>query len=211
MLETEHARPAEHSVTTFLTDTFLQWLDQQHEPWFAHTSFIRPHPPYDAAGHYAHLFDHIADDDLPQPLPIPERRHFLHDVLLGHPETSSPPDAAGVAHLRRQYWGMVTEVDHHLGRIWQRLRDRGDWENTIVIITADHGEQLCDQGLVQKAGYYDSSYHIVGIVRNPRHATAVGLLLLGLQERRHHAQSQAQISSFSGLLERMKNWFKGNF
>jgi cell division protein FtsA len=49
------------------------------------------------------------------------------------------------------------------------------------------------------------------VVRNPRHATAVGLLLLGLLEQRQHAVAQAQISSFSGLLERMKNWFKGNF
>jgi cell division protein FtsA len=49
------------------------------------------------------------------------------------------------------------------------------------------------------------------VVRNPRHATAVGLLLLGLLEQRQHAVEQAQISSFSGLLERMKNWFKGNF
>ena len=49
------------------------------------------------------------------------------------------------------------------------------------------------------------------VVRNPRHATAVGLLLLGLQERRQHDITQAQITSFGGLLERMKNWFKGNF
>jgi arylsulfatase A-like enzyme len=182
MLTTEHTRPAEHSVTTFLTDRFLGWLDEQEAPWFAHTSFIRPHPPYDAAGHYATMYDHIGDDDLPQPLPIPDQRHFLHDVLLGHPETSCPPDAAGVAHLRRQYWGMISEVDHHLGRIWQRLRERGDWENTIVIITADHGEQLCDQGLVQKAGYYDSSYHIVGIVRDPRHAAGFGTVVTDFTE-----------------------------
>jgi len=170
-LATESTRPAEHSVTTYLTDRFLDWLDGQDGPWFAHTSFIRPHPPYDAAGHYATMYDEV---DAPEPLPIGDDRHFLHDVLMGHPSTGAPRDAEGVAHLRRQYWGMVSEVDHHLGRVWQRLKDRGEWHNTIVVITADHGEQLCDQGLVQKAGFFESSYHIIGIVRDPRHPQAFG-------------------------------------
>ena len=171
MLSTESTRPAEHSVTTFLTDTFLGWLDGQDAPWFAHTSFIRPHPPYDAAGHYATMYD---DVDIPGPLPIPDERHFLHEVLMGHPTAGAPKDAAGIAHVRRQYWGMVSEVDHHLGRIWQRLKERGEWENTIIVITADHGEQLCDQGLVQKAGFFESSYHIIGLVRDPRHPQGFG-------------------------------------
>ena len=56
-------------------------------------------------------------------------------------------------------------------------------------------------------------YHggLAEVVRTPRHATAVGLLLLGMQEHRQHELAQAQIGSFAGLLERMKNWFKGNF
>lgn len=170
-LSTESTRPAEHSVTTFLTDRFLGWLDAQDGPWFAHTSFIRPHPPYDAAGHYATMYDPAA---APPPLPIGDDRHFLHEVLLTHPWVGGPTDPDAIAHLRTQYWGMVTEVDHHLGRIWQRLRERGEWDNTIVVITADHGEQLCDQGLVQKAGFFESSYHIVGIVRDPRHPQGFG-------------------------------------
>ena len=49
------------------------------------------------------------------------------------------------------------------------------------------------------------------VVRNPRYATAVGLLLLGLQQQRQHDLAQAQLGSVAGLIERMKNWFKGNF
>lgn len=170
-LSTESTRPAEHSVTTFLTDRFLDWLDGQEGPWFAHTSFIRPHPPYDAAGQYATMYDPAT---APAPLPIGDDRHFLHEVLLTHPWVGGPTDPDAIAHLRTQYWGMVSEVDHHLGRIFQRLRERGEWDNTIVVITADHGEQLCDQGLVQKAGFFESSYHIIGIVRDPRHPQGFG-------------------------------------
>ncbi len=179
MLETEHERPAEHSVTTFLTDQFLDWLGAQDGPWFAHTSYIRPHPPYDAAGTYATMYDPA---DCPLPLPVPEDRHPMHDVFLAHPSVAAPSDAEGVAHLRSQYYGMISEVDHHLGRIWQALRERGEWENTVVIITADHGEQLCDQGLVQKLGFFESSYHIIGLVRDPRHPQGFGTVVTDFTE-----------------------------
>ena len=176
MLATEHERPAEHSVSTFLTDRFFDWLDstESDEPWFAHLSYIRPHPPYSAAGQYGTMYD---PSTLPPPLPIPADRHIVHEVLLAKTAASAPTDAADIAHLRSQYWGMITEVDHHMGRLWQRLRDRGEWDNTVVVVTADHGEQLCDQGLIQKAGFFESSYHIIGIVREPRlpagHGTVV--------------------------------------
>jgi arylsulfatase A-like enzyme len=170
-LATEHSRPVEHSVTTFLTDHFLGWLDQQDGPWFAHTSFLRPHPPYDAAGEFATMYDPA---DGPGPLPIPDERHGMHEVLMSHPWVGGPTDPMDIRRLRAQYWGMISEVDMHLGRIWQRLRERGEWENTVIVITADHGEQLCDQGLVQKAGFFESSYHIIGIVRDPSHPEGFG-------------------------------------
>ncbi len=178
-LATEHTRPVEHSVTTFLTDRFLGWLGEQEGPWFAHTSFIRPHPPYDAAGEYSTMY---SPDDCPPPLPVPAERHYVHEAMLTHPATAAPAEPADQARLRAQYWGMISEVDFHLGRIWQALRDRGEWDDTVVIITADHGEQLCDQGLVQKAGFYESSYHIIGLVRDPRHPQGFGTVVTRFTE-----------------------------
>ena len=49
------------------------------------------------------------------------------------------------------------------------------------------------------------------VVRNPRYATAVGLLMLGLQQERQHDLAHAQLGSLAGLIDRMKSWFKGNF
>ena len=50
LLATEHERPEEHSVGAFLTDRAVDWIGRQDEPWFAHLSYLRPHPPYSAAG-----------------------------------------------------------------------------------------------------------------------------------------------------------------
>jgi cell division protein FtsA len=49
------------------------------------------------------------------------------------------------------------------------------------------------------------------VVRNPRYATAVGLLLIGLQRQHQHDLAQAQLGTLAGLIGRMKSWFKGNF
>ncbi len=187
-LETEHERPADHSVTQFLTDHFLNWLHTTHptdghpvdghpadghpadagpeerEPWFAHLSFIRPHPPYDAAGHYALMYDPA---DCPPALPIPQPLHRAHEVLLHVPWITSPTDPAEIAHMRSQYYGMITEVDHHVGRVIDAIKARGEWDDTVVIITSDHGEQLGDHGLIQKCGHFEASYHILCIVRVP--------------------------------------------
>ena len=69
-----------------------------------------------------------------------------------------------MASLQAQYFGMISEVDAQLGRVWEHLRGRGVWDDTVVVVTADHGEQLGDQGLLQKLAFFDSSYAILGIM-----------------------------------------------
>ena len=165
-LELEHERPAELSTSTFLTDAFLGWLGEQDQPWFAHISYLRPHPPYSAAGDFSTMYDLAS---CPAPLPIPANRHRLVDMLLGVPIVSAPDDPAEIAHMQAQYFGMISEVDAQLARIWAALDERGEWNDTVVVVTSDHGEQLGDQGLIQKAGFYESSYAVLGIVRDPRH------------------------------------------
>lgn len=173
-LATEHDRPAEHSVSHFLTDHFLTWLHQQHEPWFAHTSFLRPHPPYVAAGHFATMYD---PGDCPPALPVPAPTHPLHETLLQIGWVAAPTDPSQVATMRAQYYGMISEVDHQIGRILHALRERGELERTVIVVTSDHGEQLGDQGLQQKCGYFESSYHILGIISDPRHTAAHGSVI----------------------------------
>ncbi|MEY2552547.1 MAG: hypothetical protein QOC57_407 [Ilumatobacteraceae bacterium] len=166
-LRLEHERPVELSTSTFLTDAFLGWLDEQHEPWFAHLSYLRPHPPYSAAGEFSTMYDPAS---CPPPLPVPQVRHKVVDALL-HSPAAAPTDAAEVAKMQSQYFGMISEVDAQLARVWSALTERGEWDNTVIVVTSDHGEQLGDQGLVQKAGFYESSYAVLGIVRDPRFDT----------------------------------------
>jgi arylsulfatase A-like enzyme len=164
LLAREHKRPVEHSVSAFLTDSFLSWLDDRESGWFAHLSYLRPHPPYSAAGEFGAMY---APEDLPLPITPVDDRHALHDLMLGIADTAAPTDEGNLRWMRAQYLGMISEVDAQLGRVWDALVTRGEWDETIVVVTADHGEMLGDHGLRDKGGFFEQSQHIVGIVRVP--------------------------------------------
>jgi len=170
-LATCNERDERLSLSAFLTDHFFEWLDEQRQPWFAHLSYLRPHPPYSAAGTFSTMY---APASVGDPVPPANDRHRLHDLLLGHPDTAAPRDPDEMHQLRAQYFGMVSEADAELGRIWQRLRDDGAWDKTIVVLTSDHGEQLGDQGLINKVGFFEASFHIGAIVRDPSGAESHG-------------------------------------
>jgi arylsulfatase A-like enzyme len=51
---------------------------------------------------------------------------------------------AEVKRMRAAYYGLMSEVDHNLGRVLAWLEESGQWQNTLIILTCDHGEQLGD-------------------------------------------------------------------
>ena len=172
-LATEPERPAEVGLSAFLTDRFLDWLGRRDGPWFAHLSYLRPHPPYAAAGRWASEF---APDEVDLPIaPAPASdRHPFHDAALLFSASAAPTDEAALRRLRSQYYGMIGDVDAQLGRIWDELARHGQWEDTFVLVTSDHGDQLGDHGLLGKLGYFEESYRVPGIVRDPRRPEAHG-------------------------------------
>ncbi len=171
LLATEPERPVEHSVSAFLTDHLVAWIERQSQPWFAHASFLRPHPPYAGAGEWSTLYDPEA---VPSPIPAGDDRHGLHDLLLALPVTAAPTERREMQALQAQYYGMVGHVDEQVGRLWDTLERLGQWDDTVVVVVADHGEQLGDQGLIEKAGFFESSYRVVGLWRDPRHPQGHG-------------------------------------
>jgi arylsulfatase A-like enzyme len=172
LLETEHERPAEHSLTAFMTDAAIGWITDRpaDEPWFAHLSYLRPHPPYDAAGEWSTAYDPaIVGEPIAAAGSDPYRDRVRAIGLI-----NAPDDPDEMRRLRAQYFGMIGHVDDQLGRLWRALQATGEWDRTLIVVTADHGEMLGDHGLLQKVGYWESSYAILCIVRDPRHPGAFG-------------------------------------
>jgi arylsulfatase A-like enzyme len=170
-LRTEPDRPEQFGLSTFLTDHLLGWLKKQDGPWFAHASYLRPHPPFAAAGKWSKAYD-PADVELP--IAPGSDLHPSHEMFMQLDSASAPADEAGKRHMRAQYYGMIGDVDEQLGRVWDALVEMNMWDNTMIIVTADHGEQLGDHGLKEKLGFFPQSYHILGIVRDPRNSAQFG-------------------------------------
>ena len=164
LLKTEHERPEEHSIGAFLTDRAVEWIAAQDHPWFAHLSYLRPPPPYSAPGEWSHAYDPA---DVGEPIAPDAGGSSFYQLVLMVPRASAPTDPAALAQMRAQYFGMISHVDNQLGRLWDALERLGMWDDTLIVVTADHAEMLGDHGLRDKLGYWEQSYFIPCIVRDP--------------------------------------------
>jgi arylsulfatase A-like enzyme len=161
--------PAEATETAFLTERVVDWLDRRdHEPWFAHVSYIKPHPPYRAPEGYHDAYD---PDDGPA-FTRHDRRDdemAVHPIMFGALHLAGcPVDEREARQLRATYWGNMAEVDHQLGLLLDHLDASGMASDTLVVLTSDHGDQMGDHWLVEKLGWFDESYRIPLLVVDPR-------------------------------------------
>lgn len=169
---------ADHSQTAYLTGRVMEWLDEQPDttPWFAHLSLIHPHPPFVAPAPYNTMYDPSegpdfathSDDIALHPIMmalknIPQVSDFV-------PGTKGPIADLSENDLRRiraVYYGLISEVDTQMGRLFDHLKQLGMWDNTVIILTSDHGEMMGDHGLLGKGGFFEQSQHIPLIIRAP--------------------------------------------
>ena len=205
---------AEHTETAFLVDEFQRWLSEQalhtsrqtDHRWFAHVSFLRPHPPFTVPPPYNDMFN-AADVGPFAGATDPKVTASMHPLLEWIIETNTKnrfiPGADGLAHewtqadlkqIAATYFGMIAEVDAQIGRMMQSLEQHGCRDNTLVIFTSDHGEQLGDHTLLGKHGFFDSSYHIPLIISDPTASKTRGSKVSAFTEC---------IDIFPTLMERM--------
>lgn len=168
----------EHSETAWLTNRVLDHVTLSGEvPFCLHVSYLRPHPPFIAPSGFHDLYH---PDDMPAPsrAPSPDAEASQHPFLaaalarvkqstfFNHGDgLAADLDDAAVRQIRATYYGLITEVDHHIGRLVDGLRQAGLYDDTVIVLTADHGEQLGDHFLFGKLGYFDQSFHIPLIVK----------------------------------------------
>lgn len=158
----------DHTETAFLTEAVTTWLDQRDDsPWFAHVSYLKPHPPYRAPEGYHDRYDPDAGDPFRR---LADREaetamHPLHAMAVR--VTGCPLDEAEARQVRATYWGNMAEVDDQIGRLLAHLDATGRADDTLIVLTADHGDQMGDHWLTEKLGWWDESYHVPLIVVDP--------------------------------------------
>ncbi len=165
---------AEHSDTAYLTDRALAFLHTvaatPDQPWFLHLSYFKPHWPNVAPAPYHARY---RPEDVPPPNRDPSELADPHPLLepFRRERRALPLDQEPVwRQMRATYYGLVAELDHHIGRVWDALEKLGLREQTLVICTADHGEYLGDHWMFEKELFYDEAYRVPLIVYDPRPA-----------------------------------------
>jgi arylsulfatase A-like enzyme len=147
--------------------------------WLLHFGLFRPHPPLAAPASFLEGYAGCtppapAESDPAATHPYVAALRAGVSAATAHPALpglASALDADTVAELRRAYYALCTEVDAEIGHALQVLEETGQLEDTLVIVTSDHGEQLGDHGLFGKRGLHGSSFHVPLIVRMPGGAT----------------------------------------
>ena len=163
------AIPAEHHDTWFMVDRVMEFIDDNPDNFCVHLSLLRPHPPWVAPEPYNSLYppEDLADFVRAPTIEAEMARHpYLAWTLKGR-RIAAPADVRKLTRLKASYFGLMSEVDANLGRLFAHLKEKGLWDNTLIVFTSDHGEQIGDHWMLGKMGYFDQSYHIPLIVRDP--------------------------------------------
>ncbi len=111
------------------TEVALDWLEQRkHAPWSLYLNFQGTHFPY------------TISPRAPRPF-LPDEPNWATFGYLGFPESDKEV-------VVNRYDNALRFADEQLGRVFDHLRDSGELDDTIIVVTADHGEMFFERGLV---------------------------------------------------------------
>ncbi|MGF1467693.1 MAG: sulfatase-like hydrolase/transferase [Sandaracinaceae bacterium] len=127
----------------------LAWLDggrPAERPFFAFVGYMDPHDPY-----FAHPYDGEGY------------------AKVAHPH----PSLEEADHLRDLYDGEITFWDEHFGALLDALRERGLYDDLMIVVTSDHGEEFADHGgFWHGETLYDEQLHVPLLIKLPGNARA---------------------------------------
>ncbi|WP_336055551.1 sulfatase family protein [Nitratireductor sp. CH_MIT9313-5] len=171
--------------TPWVGERTLSMLEEERDrPLFAWVSFPDPHPPFLAPKPWCDMYDPAEVQIARHPELDLEKRPWWHKAFLderarntlGAEHNSGGVDWGKKGELSTEalrditaiYFGMISAVDHQVGRIVEKLEAAGELDNTIIIFISDHGEWLGDHGLLLKGPMlYDGLLRVPGIIAGP--------------------------------------------
>ncbi len=158
--------PAEAHPTQWIGDRSVEYIENfdENKDMFLVSSFIHPHPPFCPPAPWNKLF---RENVLPAPYvpkETPELKHLLHKAFDSENLGLSAKDTL---RLKNFYYASLSFVDYQIGRIVKALKDKGMYDDTLILFVSDHGECLGDYNNMGKRTMLDSAARIPFIMKVP--------------------------------------------
>lgn len=164
--------PAEYHLNAWIADQTNAQIDaslRDGRPFMVWASFFDPHPPYLVSEPWASMYN-------PEDMVLPEvPEGDMDDMPYHYRMTQSGEqgwgkqfmeDGQGVHGFQNQlttpekakqnkaiYFGMISMMDHYIGKILDHLEQTGQLANTVICFTTDHGHHIGSHGLFAKGGF----------------------------------------------------------
>lgn len=163
--------PECQTLTAWTAERCVDYLKVRRDPsvpFFLWCSFSKPHPPLDPPEPYYSMYRDCA---IPPPIDSDWSLHPQRPAAFARQQESwssdlIPPDVIRAA--RVAYYGLVSQIDANLGRIFAALQDQGLFNETLFVFCSDHGEYLGDHHTACKVFFHEVSARIPFILRLPK-------------------------------------------
>lgn len=161
------SEPVHHS--RWVADEAVRFLGERpsDRPFLLWASFIAPHPPFAPPSPWHKMYE-------PSLMPEPFQPDGGDGLLTTYNALQNRYkyrdggwDRRLVQLIRAYYSSSVSYVDSQIGRIVDELKAQGLYDNTVIILTADHGEFLGDYGCFGKRSFLDAAARVPLIARGP--------------------------------------------
>lgn len=153
-----------------ITEAAEEWLRKKkdsEQPWVAFVSLVSPHYPLTAPQAYFDMYD-PAEMDLPVGYEAEARPdHAELKNVAGFFKYDQYFDEQKIREAKAAYYGLISFMDHCVGRIMGALRENDPAEDTVIVYVSDHGDMMGDLGFWTKQVMYDASSGVPMIASGP--------------------------------------------
>ena len=147
----------------------IRQLASGDKPFFIFSSFWKPHSPFEVPQPFDALYNDI-EIPLPEQMTLQQINRLpapLRSLILRF-RPSYDIDRERLQWMFRSYYGAISHIDREVGLILDELETAGITENTIVVFSSDHGDQMLEHGLMGKNCFFESSIRVPFMIRYPK-------------------------------------------
>jgi arylsulfatase A-like enzyme len=147
---------------------FIEKMTQQGEgPWLCHLSYIKPHWPYIVPAPYHGMYGKeailpVVRDAREHDNPHPVYEQFMNNAIGRAFRRDEVRESVIPA-----YMGLIKQCDDQFGRLLKYLDKSGRMQDTMIVVTADHGDYLGDHWLGEKDLFHDPAVKVPCLVYDP--------------------------------------------